>query len=98
MFGFNVFGIVEFVLLWNFIEMFGGVFNGYKSGVDEDFLLVLLLEDFLNVDEWLFFCGFELMFFILLRFFKKLSVYVFLVGCVLLWFNLCFVLYMCLFV
>lgn len=84
MFGFNVFVFVEFVLLWNFIEKFGCVFNGYKCGVDEDFLLVLLLEDFLNVNESLFLYGFDLGVFVMLRFFNKLSVYVFLVSFVVL--------------
>jgi hypothetical protein len=49
----------EPALLWNSTEKPGGVFNGQKSGVDEDSLLALLLEDSPNVNESLPSHGFE---------------------------------------
>nr|XP_024372071.1 squamosa promoter-binding-like protein 9 isoform X2 [Physcomitrium patens] len=55
----NVSGIAESAPLWNSTETPGGVSNGHKSGVDEDSLLALLLEDSPNVDERLPSRGFE---------------------------------------
>lgn len=57
--GTNVPVPAESAPLWTSPEKLGGAFNGHKSGVDEDSLLALLLEDSPNVDESLPSHGFE---------------------------------------
>lgn len=94
----NVSGIAESAPLWNSTETPGGVSNGHKSGVDEDSLLALLLEDSPNVDERLPSRGFESTSPIPPRSSKKPSAYASSVGCALSRFNLRLVLHMRLFV
>jgi hypothetical protein len=50
---------VESAPQWSSQEKLGGAFNGLKSGVDEDSLLALLLEDSPNANESLLSHGFE---------------------------------------